>query len=71
MTEKEFCSLKYGTVVSERFNPEKYYVINDEDVFGITDKDLKVYGATELDGKHQIRISKENAQFWNIEGAVK
>lgn len=52
MTEKEFCSLKYGTVVSERFNPEKYYVINVEDVFGITDKDLKVYGATELDGKH-------------------
>lgn len=73
MTEREFFSLKYGTVVSERFNKEKYYVIDCEDVFGNghMDKERIVYGATELEGHAQARISKSNAHLWEIEGEMK
>lgn len=72
MTKKEFCLLKCGTVISGRFQPQKYYVIDCEDVFGngYMEKECKVFGATELEGKHQVRISRSNAQFWKIEGKI-
>lgn len=73
MTEKEFFSLKCGMVLSERFDNQKYYVIDCEDVFGseCMDKEHTVYKATEIDGNTQVRISKSNAQFWKIEGKIK
>ncbi len=73
MTEKEFYLLKCGTVVSERFHPCKYYVIDCEDEFGNGYRDNKcmVFRATEMGAHHQIRISKSNAQFWKIEGKIK
>lgn len=70
MTEREFCSLKYGTVISKRFDIEKYYVIESVDVFGNgrMDKESMTFGATELEGHHQVIISKSNAKFWEING---
>lgn len=72
MTEKEFFSLKYGMVISERFDKERYYVIDGEDVFGneYMDQECMVYRATEIDGHSVARISKSNAPFWKIEGKV-
>lgn len=73
MTESEFYSLKYGVVLSERFHPEEYYVIDCEDEFGngYMGKEYIVFGATEIEGHHQVRISRSNAQFWKIEGNMK
>ena len=33
MSQLDFFSLKCGVVISNRFNPEKYYVIDMEDVW--------------------------------------
>ena len=73
MTEKEFYSLRCGTVISERSHPYKYYVIDLEDEFGngYMDKECMVFRATEIGARHQVRISKSNAQFWKIEGNMK
>lgn len=51
MTEKEFYLLKCGTVVSERFHPCEYYVIDCEDEFGngYRDKECMVFRATEME----------------------
>lgn len=69
---KRVFSLRYGMVISERFDKEKYYVIDCEDVFGNghIDKEYMVYGATEIYGCTKVRISKSNAQFWKIEGEI-
>lgn len=72
MTEEEFSKLKTGIVVSDRFDKDRYYVIDEEDVFGNVDcaPECIVFGATEMDGTQQIRIDKSNAQFWHIEGKL-
>lgn len=70
MTQLEFFSLKCGVVISNRFNPEKYYVVDMEDVFGTTNKENIVFKATEIDGYKQIRIDKNNMQFWKIVGSI-
>ncbi|MFR4978914.1 MAG: hypothetical protein ACLUDG_08305 [Butyricicoccus sp.] len=73
MTDEEFFRLKVGTVVSCRFDKDTYYVVNQEDVFGngndIPDK--RIFGARELDGARQIRISKNNAKYWSVQGRIK
>lgn len=73
MTEKEFFALRYGIVISERFDKERYYVIDGEDVFGngYMNPEYMVYRATEIGGHAQVRISKSNAPFWKIEGKIK
>lgn len=73
MTDEEFFRLKVGIVVSCRFDKETYYVVNQEDVFGNGNyvPDKMIFGARELDGARQIRISKNNAQYWSVQGRIK
>ena len=73
MTEEEFIWLRCGIVISDRFDKNKYYVIDSESVFGCepTNNEDVVYGAKELDGYSYIRIDKNNAQFWKIEGEIR
>ena len=63
MSQLDFFSLKCGVVISNRFNPEKYYVIDMEDVFGTTNKENIVFNATEIDGYKQIRIFRDKGML--------
>lgn len=73
MTDEEFLRLKIGTVVSWRFDKDTYYVVNQEDIFGNGNYtlDRMTFGARELGGMRQIRISKNNASYWSVQGRIK
>lgn len=71
MTENEFLRLELGTVVSNRFDEEAFFVIYDTDQMGTAyrGKRYRVYGAKQIDGNMNFaRIDIDNCQFWRIEG---
>ncbi len=73
MTENDFLHLKPGTVISDRFDKNIYFVIFDTDEMGTAYKGNKyrVYGAKQIDcDTNLIRISLSNYQFWEIEGKI-
>ena len=66
--------MELGTVVSDRFDKDIYFVIYDTDQMGTAYKGKKyrVYGAKQIDcDTNFVRISIGNCLFWNIEGKVK
>lgn len=74
MTEKEFLRLEIGTVVSDRFEKDTYYVIYDNDEMGTAykGKRYRVYGARQMDcDMHFVRIDITNCQFWKVEGKIR
>ncbi|MCM1101833.1 MAG: hypothetical protein NC079_09140 [Clostridium sp.] len=73
MMENEFLRLESGTVVSERFNENTFFVIYDTDELGTAykGKRYRVYGAKQMDcDTNFARIDINNCQFWKIEGKV-
>lgn len=74
MTENEFLRLEPGTVISERFNENTFFVIYDTDEQGTAyrGKRYRVCGAKQMDCDAKFaRIDINNCQFWKIEGKVK
>ena len=51
MTESEFLHLEIGTVISDRFKENRYFIIDDIDQMGTAYKGRKyiVYGAKQID----------------------
>lgn len=74
MDNREFLNLKIGTVILNRFDKSKYFVIYDNDQMGskYKGKEYAVYGAKEInsDKPDYIRIDKNNAKFWLIKGKI-
>ncbi len=73
MTENEFLRLGIGTVVSNRWQADIYFVIYNTDEMGTAYRGKKylVYGAKQMDcGKNFVRIDIDNCQFWKIEGKI-
>ena len=73
MTEKEFFQLEVGTVISNIWKTDTYFVIYDTDQMGTAYKGRKyiVYGARQMDyDKNFARIDIHNCQFWRIEGKI-
>ena len=74
MTENEFLRLEIGTVISDRFKENIYFVIDDIDQMGTAYKGRKyiVYGAKQIDCEtNYARIDIHNCKFWKIEGRIK
>ena len=74
MTENEFLRLEIGTVISNRFKENRYFVIDDIDQMGTAYKGRKyiVYGAKQIDCEtNYARIDIDNYKFWKIEGRIK
>lgn len=74
MTENEFLRLEIGTVISDRFKANIYFVIDDIDQMGTAYKGRKyiVYGAKQIDCEtNYARIDIDNCKFWKIEGRIK
>lgn len=71
MTENEFLQLKIGTVVSNKWRKNTYFMIYDTDQMGTAYRGKKyiVYGARQMDhDKNLARIDIGNCQFWRVEG---
>ncbi len=74
MTEYEFLQLEIGTVVSNRFDPDTYFIVYDTDEMGTAYRGKKhlVYGIRQMDcDKNFARIDIGNCQFWKVEGKCK
>lgn len=74
MTESEFLHLEIGTVISDRFKENRYFIIDDIDQMGTAYKGRKyiVYGAKQIDCEtNYARIDIHNCKFWKIEGRIK
>ena len=74
MTESEFLHLEIGTVISDRFKENRYFIIDDIDQMGTAYKGRKyiVYGAKQIDCEtNYARIDIDNCKFWKIEGRIK
>ena len=74
MTENEFLRLEIGTVISDRFKENIYFVIDDIDQMDTAYKGRKyiVYGAKLIDCEtNYARIDIDNCKFWKIEGRIK
>lgn len=73
MAENDFLHLKPGTVISNRFHKNIYFVIYGTDEMGTAYRGNKyrVYGAKQIDcDANFIRIDLNNYQFWEIEGKI-
>ena len=71
MTENEFLQLKIGTVASNKWKKNTYFMIYDTDQMGTAYRGEKyiVYGARQMDhDKNLARIDIGNCQFWRVEG---
>ena len=74
MTESEFLHLEIGTVISDRFKENRYFIIDDIDQMSTAYKGRKyiVYGAKQIDCEtNYARIDIDNCKFWKIEGRIK
>ncbi len=75
MTEQEFLRLRRGTVLTDRKNEVRYFVIYDEDVMGSLHRGriFAVYAAEQFGSEDHcnIRIDCQNARFWEIAGHMK
>ena len=71
MTENEFLRLEIGTVISDRFKENIYFVMDHIDQMGTAYKEQKhiIYGAKQIGCEtNYARIDIGNCNFWKIEG---